>query len=582
MVSATAQMKQMQALTKAITEQTEQMQKVFSNLTNTLQGIEKAKKPLTEAEQKIENVRAALERAEGAATGFDKRTQILNNAIKQSFIDGEKGFALGIKSFRQYRKAGGNAFEYVAEFLGTSNEELRIFGVEAAKVRSVMFGFLPPGTFRLVNKVKSSFQLFGSVLRTVQQDAKDGEEQVASLAGTLVKASRGLSKIATLNRDTIFGEKRAGRLKASRERRKEIKKEINALQNRAKIAKKLGLTSQAAEAESKIGSLRKEFEGRKGYERTIRRAPAAEFAKKQQKKIGNFLTNLKKIGFTGIIKLLGKMALTVLFAVGKVLVGFLIYSFFILGALFVIIKGLGPSIFKALQDTWEVIKQISGPILAGLFILKTGFEQIFRSIFGDGDLETLIDGILNIAIGLVVTALSVLGVLLVAVLKFTQVLISDLLKRTIDFFRGSASTAKKIAVIAGILAAIVAFIVGAPVLIAAAIGAAIFYVFRKIFPGKGNARAPLLQTTGIPAFAEGGVVNSPVALVGEKGPELVSLPNGSRVHSNADSQKMMGNTINITVNAKDTSRAEMNRIANEIANIVSGKISRTTNSRTFR
>ena len=90
MVSATAQMKQMQALTKAITEQTEQMQKVFSNLTNTLQGIEKAKRPLTEAE-KVENVRAALERAEGAATGFDKRTQILNRAIKQSFIDGEKG-----------------------------------------------------------------------------------------------------------------------------------------------------------------------------------------------------------------------------------------------------------------------------------------------------------------------------------------------------------------------------------------------------------------------------------------------------------------------------------------------------------
>jgi len=272
----------------------------------------------------------------------------------------------------------------------------------------------------------------------------------------------------------------------------------------------------------------------------------------------------------------------VLFAVGKVLVGFLIYSFFILGALFLIIKGLGPSIFTALKDTWEVIKQISGPILAGLFILKTGFEQIFSSIFGDGDLETLIDGILNIAIGLVVTALSVLGVLLVAVLKFTQVLISDLIQRTIAFFKGSASTAKKIAVIAGILAAIVAFIVGAPVLIAAAIGAAIYYVFRKLFPGKGNARAPLFQTTGVPAFAEGGVVNSPVALVGEKGPELVSLPNGSRVHSNADSQKMMGNTINITVNAKDTSRAEMNRIANEIANIVSSKISRTTNSRTFR
>ena len=45
-----------------------------------------------------------------------------------------------------------------------------------------------------------------------------------------------------------------------------------------------------------------------------------------------------------------------------------------------------------------------------------------------------------------------------------------------------------------------------------------------------------------------------MALVGERGPELVSLPTGSRVFSNQDSRQMAGRangiglTVNITVN----------------------------------
>jgi hypothetical protein len=46
------------------------------------------------------------------------------------------------------------------------------------------------------------------------------------------------------------------------------------------------------------------------------------------------------------------------------------------------------------------------------------------------------------------------------------------------------------------------------------------------------------------AFAEGGV-----ALVGERGPELVGLPNGTRVHSNRDSERMLGGAdVHVHVN----------------------------------
>lgn len=87
-------------------------------------------------------------------------------------------------------------------------------------------------------------------------------------------------------------------------------------------------------------------------------------------------------------------------------------------------------------------------------------------------------------------------------------------------------------------------------------------------------------------FASGGVVNTPLQIVGEKGPEIVNLPRGSRVHSNKDSRKMLasssgGNTINITINARDTSDAELRRIADKIGNMVNNKINRQTSSRTL-
>ena len=86
-------------------------------------------------------------------------------------------------------------------------------------------------------------------------------------------------------------------------------------------------------------------------------------------------------------------------------------------------------------------------------------------------------------------------------------------------------------------------------------------------------------------LANGGVVDTPLQVVGERGPELVSLPKGSRVHSNRDSKKMLassgGNTINITINARDTSDAELRRIADKIGNMVNNKINRRTSSRTL-
>jgi phage-related protein len=52
-----------------------------------------------------------------------------------------------------------------------------------------------------------------------------------------------------------------------------------------------------------------------------------------------------------------------------------------------------------------------------------------------------------------------------------------------------------------------------------------------------NGPGPLPDFT-IPAFARGGVAPGGMALVGERGPELVNLPRGSRVYSNSQSRAM--------------------------------------------
>ncbi len=84
------------------------------------------------------------------------------------------------------------------------------------------------------------------------------------------------------------------------------------------------------------------------------------------------------------------------------------------------------------------------------------------------------------------------------------------------------------------------------------------------------------------AFASGGIVSaSGLQLVGERGPELVKLPAGSRVHNSSDSMKMGDTNINITINAKDTSDAELRRIADQVGNMITNKINRSFSSSGF-
>ena len=82
----------------------------------------------------------------------------------------------------------------------------------------------------------------------------------------------------------------------------------------------------------------------------------------------------------------------------------------------------------------------------------------------------------------------------------------------------------------------------------------------------------------LPKFARGGISGGGLAIVGEGGPELVSLPRGSRVHSNAASRQM-GNTINVHVNGRvGASDTEIRDIAQKVAREINLQMNRTSSA----
>ena len=80
-------------------------------------------------------------------------------------------------------------------------------------------------------------------------------------------------------------------------------------------------------------------------------------------------------------------------------------------------------------------------------------------------------------------------------------------------------------------------------------------------------------------LSTGGTINrGGMALVGENGPELVSLPSGATVHSNSQS-KGMGNTIHVHVNGRvGASDAEIRDIAQKVAREINLQMNRTTSA----
>ena len=576
-------------------------------------------KSFTKAGFKVDEYGRALNNAGERVNNFNKRTALMQATVKKMNKDGEKNVGF-LKGWSEYTKLGGNSAEYFAEFLTSSREELTIFGLEAGKARKVLYGFAPPGTFRVLNKFSSILQFVGGTYRKMGDDGRFAKDKIIELQDALKKAEM---------------QGNADEVKAYKEQIAELQETVNpnifsklfgTLTKMAKIPNIWG-------GKGKTGlDLMKPFRGPEGGRRSIissfgapkdkreELGSAREKQKSAEKKRAelisqrdkdmagpmagneqylimmndqiqkqsdlmeegaeeeeNILKDLmsKHPYFVRMYKL-GKMFLKVPKMI-KILIqlffkAYYYFAFLVLGLL-VIVKTIGPmfsNIWSAVSAMFAVgLELMSGSIA----MIWEGLTDIWNAFFGDGDLDTAINGLVKVGLG----ALGFIGSLIVTLagsaLVFIGATAAAIGRRLYDFFTGSAKIGRKIVIALAIVSFFVAtFWFQMSLFPALLVGLLIYWIGKKIG-----------QWLGF--WATGGVVDKPLQMVGERGPELVSMARGTRVYSNSETKKMMGskaggNTINITINARDTSDKELRRIATKIGDMVNRQVNRGTSSRT--
>ena len=317
---------------------------------------------------------------------------------------------------------------------------------------------------------------------------------------------------------------------------------------------------------------------------------AKEFGFKQEQKFRK-----KILKYQATMQGLAKSAKPVLNYLFKTLVlvslgvmGFLILAKFLYNAI-----AIG-AIFGVVEDIKE-IAFLAFRILGNVLNIAKGFIE--------GDIDSIIENLVGIAntmieigLKLLMVGLKVLFALAVsAAYTALDLLIGFVVSFIEDGFQAPA-------VKAGLALLVIFFkLFVIKTMLVAAFHIAAMYALPILFITLGIAALTGLVMFAIskvrkaikdamPSFmSEGGVSGGGLTVVGEKGPELVNLPKGARVHSNADSKKMVGNTknnvvnntVNVTINAKDTSDAELRKIADKIGNLITNKIQRVVSSSGF-
>jgi len=673
-----------QKTTKATTSSTTSTKDFAKAITESVKEVIEQEKAAKEAAMATRDLGHGFTEAGVPITDFNKRTALVGKTLKR--LRDEYGilqFEISKSEvFDIYKQEGGNAFEFLAEFIAGTREEISIFGFEAAKARKVLYGFAPPGTFRVLNKFASVFQFIGGTIRRTSANAEENNNILGNtmkIMGKLTKQGKGVSPFkafsenyklletnvnkaqAALDATTEKIEEKKKELKAAgktdaqiskataklrgKKRRQQtaldeatkkrdeeslfpenlsrgFKSAMDAIKENSKAMGGMGVLGQlgrlrgkrplgiksairggfdraigvdpalikgTAEAQIARDEKIKELKGQgitlKGdkkkfdkemepFEKALEEAlgkqkdARGEKLKKIQEKVGKFVLGGVK-GAWNAIKFVFKMAVKYLVIGGMALI-----------AIGVIATKILPTIiehFAFAMDMLGVFLEFVSPVFTAIF---DGLDKIING-FIDGDLEEIMLGVGEFALGVLGTLAVAFIALGYTLLAIGVTFVTGIFTKAYNFLLGGKGTAKTIfgravVLISAILLGIkLATLLNSPAFIAVAIMGVLFVALKWL-------------AKKLDFFAEGGVSAGGLAVVGEKGPELVNLPRGSRVHSNADSRKMVSgggsvvNNISVTINAKDTSKSEMRRIAKEIGNMINKEVNRGVSSSTTR
>jgi hypothetical protein len=321
-----------------------------------------------------------------------------------------------------------------------------------------------------------------------------------------------------------------------------------------------------------------------------------EFLKKIRKgreNIAKFMNKMKPDKLIKIVKDVGKAAKTFIAFAVKIVAG--ITLLYILFKRFNI-KEFILSYVAGVRAIWE---QVRDPLFTFIDSAGTLFGLLFEAgqivmaaLTGD-----LTEDMKNRIKPLLIELKVVLGMFLKAAFDLLLAIGRGLYDGFIAWFGGWLQSFKEdghsivsavidMAIGIGAIALAVMFIASGSWIYAVGVvlGAVLLSTINKyLFGSEGTASEIGTGMIGFGAMpmAKGGTTPySGMFIVGEKGPELVSLPAGSRVYNNQETQSM-GNTINVTVQGRvGASDAELRDIAQKIGRMVNMEVNRTTASRT--
>ena len=333
----------------------------------------------------------------------------------------------------------------------------------------------------------------------------------------------------------------------------------------------------------------------------------AENIEKQALNGDSMLENLEQLTFFGGIfhkmqvyrnKVMKKLSLSLAFFTlkkFKMLGSFLLKGLLVFGGIILVMGMLVALIYAAYQlGVFKYMAKAGGVIMDGVKTFTEGFMQFFLGIYefisgiwsffsgfigffmglfsGDGDMmsksiEKMIDGIKLIGMGLTNILIGALGlivgaaiVILGGIISSGIMLIGGILSSVFGDNVGDAIGGAGVGAVAGGL--IGAYFGGS---LGMKVGASIGGLAGGMIGGR-------METGGVTG-------NSGTFLVGERGPELVSLPGNTRVFNNSDTSRMMSPTININVTGRvGASDTELNDIARKIGQKINTQMNRYNSS----
>ena len=527
MVSANAMARQQLKALEANNLALANMQAQFEKLTKAQEKQTRAQRKHTKA------VKAAKDAEDELDKSYERKSKAITESIKAMNKRGKAFELLSRESYKTYinHDKFTNTFEYLDMLLTGTSEQIKLFGFEVANVRKVMYGFLPPGMFRMVNKLSTGLRFLGNMTRKMKEEG----EEANNIFTTMGKVFKKIPKAPSL--DAI---------------------------------KKINLKDiKSGPAARMVGAIGKAFT-------PVQRRRMAGFTKAQKSRKGQFAKGFEPAIVHAIKKKFFLLANGVIPFIKQASKALYVVMFYI-GLIVVVVTTLKTIFADVIQPVWDTVKEGLGIVMSGFSSIWEGITQIWDGVMS-GDILGAMEGVFEVLWGM---AKIVFGLAYIAIGGFVSLIVNMAIGLWDKFGKMLENIKKnpgrwfkknigKILLFAGL---IVAFLYGLPIMLPLIV-IGVLWAFGRWIVKK--------LSSIIPGMANGGVSAGGLTVVGEKGPELVNLPRNSRVHSNKDSRKMVssggGNTINVTVNATSTNDTELRRIAQKVAQMINREVNRTTSS----